>query len=234
MQPVEGSVALSDTGGMKLLIGSKNYSSWSLRPWLLLRQAAIPFEEELIPLSASDFAAQVRRYAPPGRVPVLIDGDIVVWDSLAIAEYVAEKWPDRGLWPDGIEARARARSICAEMHAGFAELRNRMPMNCKTSFTNVLFDVKVRSDVARVVEIWREARERFGAGGPFLFGRFTVADAYFAPVTVRFVGYGIDLPPVARQYVDTLQALPAMNDWLTAARAETEFIPWDEPYRDAP
>src|SRR6185436_6288777 len=156
------------------------------------------------------------------RVPVLIDGDIVVWDSLAIAEYVAEKWPDRGLWPDAIEARARARSICAEMHAGFAELRSRMPMNCQARFTNVLFDVKVRSDVARVVEIWREARERFGAGGPFLFGRFSVADAYFAPVTVRFVGHGNDLPPVARQYVDTMHALPAMNDWLTAARAETE------------
>jgi glutathione S-transferase len=220
---------------MKLLIGNKKYSSWSLRPWLLLRQAGIPFDEEVISFGAADdFAARVRRHSPAGKVPVLIDGEVVVWDSLAICEYVAEKFPDHGLWPAAAPARALARSISAEMHSGFSDMRNRMTMNCQTHFTNVLFDVKVRRDVARVIEIWQDARRRFGGTGPFLFGRFTVADAFFAPVTIRFVGYGVELPAVARQYVDTVQALPAMQDWLTAGRAEAEFIPWDEPYREAP
>jgi glutathione S-transferase len=216
---------------MKLLIGNRNYSSWSLRPWLLLRQAGIAFEEELLTFGSSDFAARVKRYSPAGKVPVLVDGDLVIWDSLAIAEYVAEKFPDKGLWPDATAARALARSICAEMHSGFADLRSRMTMNCQTHFTNVLFDVKVRKEVARVVEIWQDARQRFGGAGPFLFGRFTVADAFFAPVTVRFAGYGVELPPVASQYVDTIGALPAMQQWLAAARAETEFYAPDEPYR---
>jgi glutathione S-transferase len=216
---------------MKLIIGNKNYSSWSMRPWLLLRQAGIAFEEEVITFGSADFAARVRDYSPAGKVPVLLDGELVIWDSLAIAEYVAEKFHDKGLWPDATGARALARSICAEMHAGFSDMRSRMTMNCQTHFANVLFDVKVRKDVARVVEIWQDARQRFGGAGPFLFGRFTVADAFFAPVTVRFANYGVELPPVARQYVDTIQALPAMQQWLTAARAETEFYVPDEPYR---
>jgi glutathione S-transferase len=216
---------------MKLVIGNKNYSTWSLRPWLLLRQAGIAFDEELITFGSSDFSARVKRHSPAGKVPVLIDGDLVIWDSLAIAEYVAEKFPDKGLWPDATAARALARSISAEMHSGFADLRSRMTMNCQTHFSNVLFDVKVRREVARIVDIWQDARQRFGGAGPFLFGRFTVADAFFAPVTVRFAGYGVELPAVARQYVDTIQALPAMQQWLTEARAETEFYAPDEPYR---
>jgi glutathione S-transferase len=219
---------------MKLLIGNKNYSSWSLRPWLLLRQAGIAFDEELIPFGTPDFTARVKRHSPAGRVPVLIDGDLVIWDSLAIAEYVAEKFPDKGLWPDATAARALARSICAEMHSGFADLRSRMTMNCQTRFSNVLFDVKVRRETARIIEMWQDARQRFGGSSPFLFGRFTVADAFFAPVTIRFTNYGVELPPVARQYVDTIQGLPAMREWLTAAQAETTFYPPDEPYRETP
>jgi glutathione S-transferase len=218
---------------VKLLIGNKNYSSWSLRPWLLLRQAGIAFQEEVLPFGTAAFKAGAKP-SPTGKVPALIDGELVVWDSLAISEYVAEKWADKGLWPDAREARAVARSICAEMHSGFQDLRSRMTMNCQLRLSNVLFDKKVRRDQARIVEIWRDARARFGAGGPFLFGRFGVADAFFAPVTIRFVAYGVELPPVARQYVDTIQALPAMQEWMTAARAETTFYPDDEPYREAP
>jgi glutathione S-transferase len=219
---------------VKLLIGNKNYSSWSLRPWLLLRQAGIPFQEELLPFGTPEFKARVTKHSPAGMVPVLVDGELAVWDSLAIAEYVAETWADKGLWPDGREARAVARSICAEMHSGFRELRSRMIMNCQVRFSNVLFDKKVRREQARIEEIWRDARARFGAGGPFLFGRFGVADAFFAPVTIRFVAYDVQLSPVARQYVDTIQALPAMQEWMSAARAETTFYAEDEPYREAP
>lgn len=219
---------------MKLLIGNMNYSSWSLRPWLILRHAGIPFEEDLISFNADDFSARVRQWSPAGKVPVLVDGEVVVWDSLAIAEYLAEKFPEKALWPQTIAARARARSVCAEMHAGFPDMRSRMPMNCQIEFTTVLFDVKVRQDIGRVLEIWRDCRAQFGAEGPFLFGRFSVADAYFAPVTQRFAAYGVELPSVERRYVETIQALPAMQEWLTAARAENDFYLSDEPYRATP
>ena len=218
---------------MKLLIGNKNYSSWSLRPWFLLRQAGVPFEEELVDFNADDFKARVARYSPAGKVPVLVDGALVVWDSLAIAEYVAEKFPEKGLWPHGTEARAVARSVCAEMHSGFQEMRSRLTMNCQVRFANVLLDKKTRRDVARIIDIWRDCRQRFGADGPFLFGRFSVADAFFAPVTIRFTAYGVDLPAVAQQYVATIQALPALQEWIAAARTETSFVEDDEPYRES-
>jgi len=191
---------------MKLLIGNKNYSSWSLRPWLLLRQAGIAFEEEVITFGSGDFAARVKRHSPAGKVPVLIDGELVIWDSLAIAEYVAEKFHDKGLWPDATDARALARSICAEMHAGFSDMRNRMVMNCQTHFENVLFDVKVRKDVARVVEIWTAARERFGNKGAYLMGAFTLADVFFAPVAFRFRTYGVT--PGGNMVYTTMQMMP--------------------------
>jgi glutathione S-transferase len=216
---------------MKLLIGNKNYSSWSLRPWLLLRHAGIPFEEEKLSFNAPDFKERVLSVSPAGKVPTLVDGDIVVWDSLAIAEYVAEKFPEKKLWPEDRAARARARSMCAEMHSGFAAMRNQMGMNCELVMTNVLFDVNVRRDVDRVLTMWRECRERFAAQGPFLFGRFSIADAYFAPVTLRFATYGTELPDVGRQVVETITGLPAMQEWLTAARAEHDFVAFDEPYR---
>jgi len=219
---------------MKLIIGNKNYSTWSLRPWLLLKQAGIPFEEELLDFNDPHFKDKVRRYSGAGKVPILIDGDLTVWDSLAIAEYVAEKYPEKGLWPHAVGARAVARSACAEMHAGYQELRSTLVMNLQARFAAPLLPRKVRHQVSRLVELWRDCRERYGADGPFLFGRFSVADAFFAPVTVRFTTYGVELPSVARDYVEAIQALPAMQEYTAAARAETSFVESDEPYREGP
>jgi glutathione S-transferase len=216
---------------MKLIIGNKNYSSWSLRAWLLLKQPGIPFDEEKISFNAPDFKERVKRHSPVGKVPVLVDDEVVVWDSLAIAEYVAEKHWEKKLWPEDRAARARARSICAEMHSGFTAMRNRMAMNCELKLPNVMFELDVQRDVDRIVDIWRDCRERYKSRGRFLFGEFTVADAYFAPVTRRFVTYGTVLPEFARRYVDTLESLPAMQEWLTAARVEHDFVQFDEPYR---
>jgi glutathione S-transferase len=218
---------------MKLVIANKNYSSWSLRAWLLLRHAGIPFEEEKLSFNAPDFKARVLRYSPAGRVPVLVDGDRVVWDTLAIAEYVAEKHPEHRLWPEDAGDRAHARSISAEMHSGFAAMRQHMTMNCELSRKNVLFDLAVQRDVARVVDIWSTCRARYAAGGPFLFGRFSVADAFYAPVTSRFMTYGTELPELARTYVETVGELPAMREWVAEARAENDFVVDDEPYRTA-
>jgi glutathione S-transferase len=216
---------------MKLVIANKNYSSWSLRAWLLLREAGIPFEEEMVRFGDDRFSERLLRYSPAGRVPVLVDGDLAVWDSLAIAEYVAEKFPQKKLWPDASAARARARSMCAEMHAGFSHLRSRMPMNCEASLPLGLLEVAVQRDVDRMVAMWSDARATHGDGGPFLFGRFSVADAYFAPVVWRFVTYAIALPAPASAYVATMTSLGSMQEWLAAARAEKEFVPFDEPYR---
>jgi glutathione S-transferase len=219
---------------MKLIIGNKNYSSWSLRPWLLMRQAGIPFDEEVIRFTAPDFKVRVRRHSPAGKVPVLIDGDVVIWDSLAIVEYLAETRPDKRLWPDGVAARARARSLCAEMHAGFPSMRQRMPMNVSLRLSGVLFDVEVQRNVARVIDIWTGCRRQAAGDGPFLFGRFTIPDAYYAPVVRRFFTYGVALPEVARAYADAVDALPAMQEWIAAAATENDFFIDDEPYREPP
>jgi glutathione S-transferase len=215
---------------MKLVIANKNYSSWSLRAWLMLRCAEIPFDEVMIRFGAPDFAARLAQYTPAGRVPVLVDGATTIWDSLAIAEYVAETFPDRALWPADRAARARARSVCAEMHAGFGALRSRLPMNCELALPDLRLDNAVRKDVDRIVAIWRDCR-RFASAGPLLFGDFTIADAYFAPVCVRMRSYAVALPDDARRYVDTVLALPAMQAWIAAARGEHEFVSDDEPYR---
>jgi glutathione S-transferase len=219
---------------MKLVIGNKNYSSWSLRAWLVLRQAEIPFEEETLRFGEPNFAARASRYSPTARVPVLVDGEVTVWDSLAIAEYVSEKFPHKRLWPEDRVARAHARSICAEMHAGFAALRRRMPMNCTASLPLGMLELAVRRDVDRIADIWREARERYAKEGPFLFGRFSIADAFFAPVVWRFVTYATPLPPAARAYLEMMTQLSSMNAWLAGARAENEFVIDDEPYREKP
>jgi glutathione S-transferase len=217
---------------MKLIIGNKNYSSWSLRPWLLLKQLGIPFDEEKLSFNDPAFKARVRQVSPTGQVPVLVDGDVAVWDSLAIVEYVAEKLPDRAVWPAAREARARARSVCAEMHAGFPALRSTLGMNCELHLPMPVLDVATRRDVARVCELWADcARFAAGSDGPFLFGAFSAADAYFAPVVRRFVTYDVALPEAARRYVATIDALPAMQEWMTAARAENDFFADDEPYR---
>ena len=219
---------------MKLLIGNKNYSSWSLRPWLLLTHLQIPFEEEKLSFNDPAFKARVGKYSPVGQVPVLVEGDVAIWDSLAIVEYVAETFPDRGVWPADRAARARARSICAEIHAGFNALRDAMPMNCELRVDWAPQDVKVQRDIARIVASWSDCRARFGAGGPFLFGAFSAADAYYAPVVRRFLGFAVKLPEVAAAYVATMDALPAMRTWVTAGLAEHDFVKIDEPYREPP
>lgn len=219
---------------MKLVIGNKNYSSWSLRPWLLMRQAGIDFEEIHVSLFAQGSAEQIASYSPAGKVPVLIDGDVAVWDSLAIAEYLAERLPGKQLWPADVAERAHARAICAEMHAGFANLRSQLPMNATAVLPGLGWNAAVQRDVDRVAQIWTGLRERHGAKGPFLFGDFTVADAYYAPVVSRFATYGIHLPELAKSYADFMLALPAMQEWIAAAREEREFLVPDEPYRLAP
>ena len=217
---------------MRLLIGNMNYSSWSMRPWLLLTQLQIPFEEEKLSFNDPDFKTRVLAVSPVGQVPVLVDGDVVIWDSLAIAEYLAEKFPERGIWPRDSRARARARAICAEMHAGFGALRDRLPMNCELRLQNVAFERAVQRDIARIVASWTDCRDRFGAGGPFLFGAFSAADAYYAPVVRRFRGFSVAVPPLVGEYMDAVDALPAMRAWMTRALGEQEYVAMDEPYRD--
>ena len=218
---------------MKLIIGNKNYSSWSMRPWMLLTGFDVPFEEEKLSFNDPQWKAKVRRHSPVGKVPVLVDGDVTVWDSLAIVEYVAEKFPERGVWPRDRVARAHARVICAEMHSGFSHMRDHLGMNCELRLANIAVDRATQHDIKRVIGLWSDCRARFGEAGPFLFGTFSAADAYYAPVVRRFVSYGVALPDVARAYVATMEELPAMRSWMSAALAEHEFVDWDEPYRDS-
>ncbi|WP_439889609.1 glutathione S-transferase family protein [Ralstonia sp. 25C] len=219
---------------MKLVIGNKNYSSWSLRPWLLAKQAGIPFEEIRVRLLSETFAADVARHSPAGRVPVLVDGDMNVWDSLAICETLAERFPRAQLWPADPKARAHARSICAEMHSGFTNLRNNMPMNVTAVLPGMGWNVAVQRDIDRIATMWTELRQKYAAEGPFLFGHFTVADAFYAPVVSRFATYGVRLPEAAKAYADHILNLPAMQEWVDGARAEHDFLADDEPYRTAP
>jgi glutathione S-transferase len=218
---------------MRLVIANKNYSSWSLRPWLLLKQLDIPFEEEKLSFNDPEFKARVLAVSPVGKVPVLIDGELVVWDSLAIVEYLADKFPDRGVWPASRDARARARSLCAEMHCGFPALRRTLQMNCELHMPTPVLDLATRRDVERICDLWADcAHFASGVIGPFLFGGFSAADAYFAPVVRRFITYDVGLPAPARRYVETIDALPAMKEWVAAARAEDDFCQSEEPYRD--
>jgi glutathione S-transferase len=213
---------------LTLIIGNKNYSSWSLRPWLVLRQAGIPFGEIRIPLYTPGSKEQILRHSPSGKVPVLKHGEITVWDSLAICEYLAERFPEKKLWPADRQARAVARSISAEMHSGFTALRTHMSMNIRRALPGRGRTPESLADVARIVALWEDCR-RSGDGGPFLFGHFTVADAMYAPVALRFQTYAVELSPLARAYADTMLALPAMQEWIAAARAETEVIEAFEP-----
>ena len=216
---------------LTLVIGNKNYSSWSLRPWLLLTEAGIPFDEVRLSLFTQTFRSRIARYTPTGRVPVLVDGPVTVWDTLAIAEYVAERFPERALWPTDIARRARARSICAEMHSGFATLRRAMPMNVSATLPGMGWSVAVQDDVDRLVAMWRECLE--GSGGPMLFGAFTITDAFFAPVVSRLATYAVALPDDIAAYRDRVLALVGMRAWSSAAAAEPEFLVDDEPYRRA-
>jgi glutathione S-transferase len=223
---------------LKLYIGNKNYSSWSMRPWVLLTQAGIPFEEVMARFDSfapdSHFKQVIGPVSPVGKVPALVDGDLAVWDTLAIAEYLAEKFPDKQLWPADIKARARARSICAEMHSGFAALRSACPMNIEASLPEIGQLVwrdkpAVRADVARLVAMWSELLAQHG--GPMLFGPFSVADAYFAPVVMRFKTYALPVPEAIDAYMERVAALPGVKAWVQGALAEHDFRDFEEPFR---
>jgi glutathione S-transferase len=223
---------------MQLYIGNKNYSSWSMRPWVLLTQAEIPFEEVMLRFDAftpdSKFKTDLARHSPAGRVPVLVDDGFAVWDTLAIAEYLAEKYPDRQLWPVERQARARARSVCAEMHAGFGALRSHFPMNIEAALPEVGQRVlreqaPVRADVDRLVQMWSELL--VAHGGPLLFGEFSIADAFFAPVVKRLVSYAVPVPAAIAAYIERVQALPGVLAWSEGALAEHDFLDFEEPYR---
>lgn len=216
--------------GLKLVIGNRNYSSWSMRPWVLLRQAGIPFEEIQLWFDDAGRIAEARRYSPAGQVPVLIVNGDPIWDSLAICETVAEMFPGKRLWPDDARARQAARSVCAEMHAGFRNLRSAMPMNICASHPGKGMSPAVRKDIDRVCSVWESCRGHFSEGGPLLFGHFTIADAFYAPVVMRFMTYDVALPPLAQAYADAVRALPAVQAWMAAARGETAFVAADEPY----
>ena len=223
---------------MKLFIGNKNYSSWSMRPWVLMTQAGIPFEEVMVRFDAftpeSQFKATLRPLTPTGKVPLLVDGDLVVWDTLAIAEYLAEQFPEKILWPKDHAARARARSLCAEMHSGFSALRSACPMNIEASLPDVgaliwRDNPAVRVDVSRLVHMWQASLQ--ASGGPLLFGNFSVADAFFAPICTRLITYALPLPLDIQDYVQRVCALPGVKAWIDAARAEHDFLDFEEPYR---
>ena len=203
---------------IKLVIGNRNYSSWSLRPWLALKQSGLPFEESVIRLREVGTRAEIFKYSPSGKVPCLIDGETIVWESLAICEYLAEAVPS--LWPADRRRRAEARAISAEMHSGFGALRHSLPMEIDASKPYVERRAEVRADIARIVAIWQSCRERFAADGPFLFGELSIADAMFAPVVWRFVTYAVELPAESRAWVETMIALPAMQEWRANALEE--------------
>ena len=211
-----------------LIIGNKNYSTWSLRTWFLLREAGIEFEEHRITLDVADTRAQIAEYTDAGRVPVLILDGSTIWDTLAIAETVAERWPDKQLWPTDSAARAHARCVSAEMHAGFETLRNSMPMNCRAMGRKVSLPDELTADIDRIIAIWSDCHKRYSAAGEWLFGTFSVADAMFAPVVLRFRTYGINLPDSAAVYAKRLLESSAMQEWLAAAETEIEVIEHDE------
>lgn len=225
---------------LKLYIGNKNYSSWSMRPWVLLKQSGIAFEEVMVRFGDDTFAANssfkqaILAVNPGGRVPVLVDDGLAVWDTLAIAEYAAERFPEKQLWPQDVQARARARSVCAEMHAGFSALRNACPMNIEAFLPQVGAIVwrdqpAVRADVQRLVAMWTELLEQHK--GPMLFGEFSIADAYFAPVCMRLKNFALPVPAHITDYIQRVCALPGVKAWIEDALAEEDFVIFDEPYR---
>lgn len=227
---------------LQLFIGNKNYSSWSMRPWVLMRQAGIAFEEVLIRFDSFDADSEFKRRAkavnPLGKVPALVDDGFAVWDSLAIAEYLAERFPDKTLWPADPRLRARARSVCAEMHSGFSSLRNHCPMNIEASLpeTGALLwrdQAGLRADVARIEAMWGELLAAQPKDG-LLFGPFSIADAFFAPVCTRIRSYALPVSDSVRAYVDRVLALPGVKAWIDDALNERDFIDFDEPYRLRP
>ncbi|HJV81625.1 glutathione S-transferase family protein [Noviherbaspirillum sp.] len=237
MQNTELDPTLSQTldaakkSSLKLVIANKNYSSWSMRPWLVMTAFGIPFEEILVSLDRPDTSSRIAQYSSAGRVPVLIAGKTTVWDSLAICEYLAEQFPDKSLWPRDVAARAIARSVCAEMHSGFTALRTAMWMNIRASFPGKGRTPQAQADIARICEIWEDCLARSGPH-QFLFGDFSIADAYYAPVVMRFRTFGVWLAPALQAYVDRVVAHPAVSQWMREAIAEPERIEKYDVYPD--
>lgn len=209
---------------LTLVIGNKNYSSWSLRPWLAMKHNGLQFNEIRIPLYTPESKPKIHQYSPSRRVPVLLHGSQKVWESLAILEYLAEEFPDLHWYPEDKTAKTIARSISAEMHGGFEKLRNNMPMNCRARYPGKGMALGVQKDIDRITEIWQECRQKFGAGGDMLFGKFTIADAMYAPVVMRFVTYGVELNKVCGDYMEAVLALPAMQEWVKAGEGEEEIL----------
>lgn len=210
---------------LTIYLGNKNYSSWSMRPWMALKHTGVPFDEVVIPLFEPGSRETILKYSPSGRVPALQHGATAVWESLAICEYLAEAFPAAALWPQDAAARTVARSVSTEMHGGFAALRQNLPMNVRSSFPGRDIGPEVQADINRIMAIWRDCRTRFGEGkGDFLFGPFTIADAMYAPVVTRFRTYHIELEREAETYCDTVMGMPAMQEWLAAARNEPMII----------
>jgi glutathione S-transferase len=214
---------------MRLILGNKNYSSWSMRPWMAMKVTGVPFEEEVISLNAPDFKPRLLQVSGTGKVPTLIDGEVHVWETLAIIEYLAEKFPAASLWPVNTQARAHARAIANEMHAGFLPLRRHLPMNVWRPVRARELPPEVAANVERIDAMWTDCRARFGNGGPFLFGTFTAADAMYAPIVSRFHTYAVAVGPASHAYMDAVMSLPAWREWDAAARKETWVLPQDEP-----
>lgn len=215
---------------MQLIIGNKNYSSWSLRPWILLKFYRIPFEEVMIPLYEGNFKEKILKYSAHGKVPILVHGPITVAESLAICEYIADLYPKKPIWPEKKADRAWARSISSEMHAGFSNLRGNMPMNLRGSYPGKGRLPDVEKDIARIIELWMECRTKFKKKGPFLFGDFTAADAMFAPVVTRFRTYGVETSGAVHEYMKTILELPVFKEWEAAGVKEPWFIKASEIY----
>ena len=216
------------TPQLTLVIGNKNYSSWSLRAWYFLERSGLPFEEIRIPLNSPGYQDRILEHSPTGKVPLLKDGATIVWDSLAICEYLGEAYPSIAAWPRELIARARARSVCAEMHSGFPALRTAMPMNCRAHDREVRVTAELAADIERIKQVWVECRAASAAAGPWLFGSFSVADAMYAPVVARFLTYGVDCEGLAADYIETLWNDPAMRKWVEQAREESEVIEAEE------
>lgn len=209
---------------LELVIGNKAYSSWSLRPWLVLKEVGAQFVETRVPLYVHGYKEELLKHAPSGKVPILKHGAVTVWDSLAICEYLAELFPDTELWPRDQAARALARAVSAEMHSGFSAIRGAMPFNCRATGRYVPITAEIQKEIERVVSLWRDCRAQHGKGGPWLFGRFSIADAMLIPVARRFVTYSVPLDAVAQSYVDAALGHPAMREWTAAALQETEVM----------
>ncbi|MFW6076220.1 MAG: glutathione S-transferase family protein [Hyphomicrobiales bacterium] len=219
---------MTRTGAPHLVIGNRSYSSWSLRPWIAMRVAGIAFTDEVIPLDEPETKQRIAAHSGAGRVPVLHHGEVTVWESLAILEYLAETWPDAGLWPAATGARAMARAVASEMHAGFPALRRHCPMNMRRARASIELPPDVLDDVRRIEEIWRSCRAAHESDGPFLFGRFTNADAMYAPVVNRFDVYAVPVSDGSRDYMEAVKALPAWQAWKAAAEAEPWVIAAEE------